>query len=59
MDSTTTTLIVTQSISFLALVISETLPFLPGPYQCIIHVILDFCGMVKLPKKDPVIVSSK
>ena len=40
MDTTTSSLIVTQAITFLLLVISETLPFNDSPYSGIIHALL-------------------
>lgn len=61
MDSTLTTLIITQSITFVSLVVSETLPLVPGPYQGIVHMFLGLLGLIKIDytvntPNEPVIV---
>jgi len=49
MDSGTVALIVTQSMTFLALVISETLPFTPAPYNGMMQFLL----LLLDPKQKP------
>ena len=49
MDATTTTLIITQSITFVTLVISETLPFVPSPYKGLLQMFLGMIGAIPVP----------
>lgn len=49
MDSETIALIVTQSMTFLALIISESLPFTPAPYNGI----MEFLLLLLEPKQKP------
>jgi hypothetical protein len=50
MDAQTTALIITQSITFVSLVVSETLPFVPGPYQGLVQMFLAAIGAIPVPK---------
>ena len=47
MDDSITLLILGQSLTFLLLVISETLPFTSGPTNGILHAILIFFKVIK------------
>ncbi len=58
MDSSTTALITTQSVTFVALLISEIMPFLPTPYQGICQYVLAVLGVISKPKTVPTTPSS-
>ena len=53
MDPATTYLIITQSITFVLLVISETLGVSGGPYAGIIHFILGLFNPTLVPPLAP------
>jgi len=56
MDPATISLILVQSITFVLLVISETLPIADTPYNGIIQGLLHYFQSLQLPKPAPTIV---
>ena len=56
MDPATVSLIIVQSITFVLLVVSETLPIANTPYNGIVQGLLHYFQSLQVPKPPPTIV---
>jgi hypothetical protein len=58
MDPTLSTLIVSQTITFILLIVSEILPLYDGPYNGVLQILLGIAKQVVVPPPTPVIVQN-
>jgi len=58
MDPALSTLIVSQTITFVLLLISEILPLYDGPYNGVLQILLGIAKEVVVPAPKPVIVQN-
>jgi hypothetical protein len=56
MDPVVSTLIVSQTLTFILLLVSEILPLYDGPYNGVLQILLGVLKQVVVPPPKPVIV---
>jgi hypothetical protein len=56
MDPVVSTLIVSQTLTFILLIVSEILPLYDGPYNGVLQILLGVLQKVVVPPPQPVIV---
>lgn len=57
MDPVVSTLIVSQTLTFILLLVSEILPLYDGPYNGVLQILLGVLKQVVVPEPKPVIVT--